>query len=283
MRLYVVDAFTSTPFSGNGAGVVLLSNETPGERIHNTKDSGSVLAPLADPTSPEACGVMQKIAAEVNLSETAFTWKMNSSHHAIRYFSPRIEIALCGHATLATAKVLWETEMVPRDEPIVFLTGEDRELHCDLDNGRVRMRFPPDVLDELTADEKRRLMEALALKESDVQAMHKGRLNSDYLVVVSGDAFDRLDQQVSMALIQEANELTGARGLIVATRATACDGEVDIKSRFFCPNAGIPEDPVTGSSFPTLAAYFVPVLHRRSFVGLQDHPRRKGHVRLLIG
>ncbi len=236
------------------------------------------MASLADPESPEARRLMQQVAAEVNLSETAFTWKLTGSHHAIRYFTPTVEIALCGHATLATAYILWETEMVPRDDPIVFLTGEGRELRCELEEGRVRMVFPRDELDELDAGEKRRLIEALALKESDIRAMHKGRLNADYLVVVSEDAFARLDQQLSMALIQEANEMTGARGLIVTTRAIAGDGGADIKSRFFCPNAGIPEDPVTGSSFPTLAAYYVPVLNKRSFVGVQDHPRRKGHV-----
>ena len=280
MRLYVVDAFTSTPFSGNGAGVMVCGvpkdPKDPKDRPGAARPS--VLAPLADPESQEARTVMQQVAAEVNLSETAFTWKLARSSYAIRYFTPTVEIALCGHATLATAKVLWETEMVPCDEPIVFRTGEGQNLRCDLDRGRVKMVFPCDKLEELECEEKRQLMEALSLTESDIRDIYKGRLNSDHLVVVSGDAFYRLDQQLNMALIQEVNEKMGVRGLIVTTRATASDGEADIKSRFFCPNAGIPEDPVTGSSFPTLAAYYVPVLNKRSFVGLQDHPRRKGNV-----
>ncbi len=277
MDLFVVDAFTSKPFSGNPAGVMICG----GTSAHDSRIGGvGVLAPLGkNPESPEARRIMQQVAAEVNLSETAFAWKLSPSVLAIRYFTPTVEIALCGHATLATAKVLWETETVPSDQHIVFRTGEGRELRCDLEDGRVKMLFPGDELDELGPEERRRLMETLGLAASDIQAMHMGRLNSDYLVVVSVDAFARLDQQLNMAKIQEVNEMTGARGLIVATRATADDGEADIKSRFFCPNAGIPEDPVTGSSFPTLAAYYVPVLNKRSFVGLQDHPRRKGIVR----
>jgi PhzF family phenazine biosynthesis protein len=278
-RYYVVDAFTTVPFEGNGAGVVVCGRQPHGRQ----KDS--VLAPLDSPGAPEAVRVMQQVAAEINLSETAFTWKLTGTVYEIRYFTPTVEIALCGHATLAAAKVLWETGVVPREETIHFRTGEGQELCCDLEGGRVCMVFPGDELDELEAgEEKARLMRALSLHQDDGVSLFKGRLNRDYLVVVPDACFSQLDARLDMREIQEVNEASGVRGVIVTTAAGEREkGQgIDIKSRFFSPNSGIPEDPVTGSSFPTLAAYYVPRLNKRHFVGLQDHPRRKGvvHVRI---
>lgn len=277
MRSYVVDAFTSHPFSGNGAGVMVCGGSADQLLAKN-----SILAPLLKPETAEARRVMQQVAAEINLSETAFTWKLSGACHAIRYFTPTVEIALCGHATLAAAKVLWETGKVARDVGVIFRTGEGQELRCDLEGDRIRMVFPRDELDELAGEERTRLMESLSLLERDLEAIYKGRLNSDYLVVVSHDVFNELDQHLRMQKIQDVNETYGARGVIVTARAEATDGAVDVKSRFFSPNSGIPEDPVTGSSFPTIAAFYVPLLNRAAFVGLQDHPRRKGKVYVTV-
>ena len=125
-----------------------------------------------------------------------------------------------------------------------------------------------------------RLLDAFSLTDGDedVHATCKGRLNADYLIFVTTDFFSRLDQKLNMQKIQEVNSRYGARGVIVTTKRGGDErgivDEWDIKSRFFCPNAGIPEDPVTGSSFPTLAAFY----KLPHFVGLQDHPRRRGFV-----
>jgi len=298
---YVVDAFTSVPFAGNAAGVMVCGGE-PGDtclrllggRSHPARLS--CLSPLARPAGssaetgdPSPLSLMQQVAAEVNLSETAFTWKAaGSAEYAIRYFTPTVEIALCGHATLAAAKVLWGTGAVPSSEAIVFRTGVGgQELRCAFKGGRIEMVFPGDQLDAVEGEEKAELLGAFGCG-GDFRALgaYKGRLNQDYLLAVPEEVFSRLDRCLNMQRIQEVNERYGVRGVIVTARAggrevadggvAVADGgvAVDIKSRFFSPNAGIPEDPVTGSSFPTLAAFY----KLSKFVGLQDHPRRKGIV-----
>ena len=181
MRCYVVDAFTSVPFAGNAAGVVQCNTDV---------SPSSHLASLANPEAnqAEALRCMQQVAAEINLSETAFTWKLPGGEHVIRYFTPTMEIALCGHATLATAKVLWETSTVPRDQTIVFRTGVDgQELRCDLHGERIRMVFPGDELDALD-DEERSLLDldrrALSRPDSLTRAAH--------LLVRQAPAFGRI-------------------------------------------------------------------------------------------
>ena len=270
---YVVDAFTSEPFAGNAAGVMVCGGGETGD---------TCLGPLARPDDPATLPIMQQVAAEVNLSETAFTWKAaGSAEYAIRYFTPTVEIALCGHATLAAAKVLWGSGAVPSSEAIVFRTGVGgQELRCALEGGRIKMVFPDDQLDAVEGEEKAELLSAFGWS-GDVLVLgaYKGRLNQGYLLAVPEEVFSRLDRCLNMQKIQEVNEKYGVRGVIVTARAggrEVADGgvAVDIKSRFFSPNAGIPEDPVTGSSFPTLAAFY----KMSKFVGLQDHPRRKGVV-----
>jgi PhzF family phenazine biosynthesis protein len=315
---HVVDAFTDVPFSGNPAGVVVLPDVADDRR-----DEGRLLSCLRNPSMRSSLAVeraMQKIAAEINVSETAFVWRYPDEpaaareepeeerdegagitttreardepravpvNYVIRYFTPAVEISLCGHATLAAAKVLWETEQVARDRKILFQAREER-LQCSLEvDGRISMVFPRDELEsiERCTEEHNALLEgALSMTPGECDAgvrAFKGRLNKDYLVVIPDHRlYSNLDAMVVMEEVKKVNDRYGMRGVIVSAPGDVKGGTFDFSTRFFAPNCGIPEDPVTGSSFPTLARYYSPLLNKKQLVGIQCHPRRQGFVRV---
>jgi PhzF family phenazine biosynthesis protein len=236
----IVDAFTDKPFAGNPAAVCLLSQ--PGE------DSW-----------------MQDVAREMNLSETAFVHPQGDGFR-LRWFTPAVEVDLCGHATLASAHVLWETEQLQADQPARFhtrsglLTASRRDDWIELD-------FPANPPEE--APPPPGLLEALAISPRYV-----GRSRFDYLVEVdSEDAVKKVRPDF------RALRSVATRGVIVTSRATSQG--YDFVSRFFAPAAGVDEDPVTGSAHCCLGPYWQMHLGKTYFVAHQAS-RRGGLLRVRV-
>jgi PhzF family phenazine biosynthesis protein len=231
--LVQVDAFTSEPFSGNPAAVCLL------------------------PTARDE-DWMQKVAAEMNLSETAFLVP-NGDGFDLRWFTPATEVALCGHATLASAHVLWERGAIAADAAARFhtksgvLTAERRDDWIELDFPAMRAEpaVPPDGL-----------LDALGVAE----ATFIGRSRFDYLVHVENEAIVRA-LRPDFARLRDIP----VRGTIVTSRATSYD--CDFVSRFFATGAGIDEDPVTGSAHCTLTPYWSALLGKTALTARQVSAR----------
>ena len=228
--LFHVDAFTDKPFSGNPAAVCVL----PGER-------------------PDAW--MQQVGAEMNLPETAFVLKQDDGFR-LRWFTPKVEVDLCGHATLASAHVLWEEGHAKSEEIIRFHT---RVLTASRKGVFIELDFP--LIPEDPAAEPPGLAEALGVKPRYVG---KGRF--DYLLEVDSEATLR-------SLTPNFRQLATLpiRGLIVTSRSSR--PEFDFVSRFFAPGAGIDEDPVTGSAHSCLGSYWRKKLNKESFVAYQASAR----------
>jgi PhzF family phenazine biosynthesis protein len=223
-----VDAFTLEPFAGNPAAVCVLPE-------------------------PRDAAWMQHVAREMNLAETAFVDRATDGFN-LRWFTPTVEIDLCGHATLACAHVLWETGQVAASEPIRFhtrsgiLTAVRRDDWIELD-------FP--VTPEQPVETPAGLIEALG-----VLPRYVGKSRFDFLVEVD-------DEEAVRGLRPDFHRLRTipARGIIVTSRSSmpGCD----FVSRFFAPASGIDEDPVTGSSHSCLAHFWSRRLHKDSFIARQ--------------
>ena len=232
LPLFQVDAFTDHPFSGNPAAVCLLNRE---------RDTDW----------------MQAVAAEMNLSETAFLLEQ-ADGYSLRWFTPTTEVDLCGHATLAAAHVLWEQRRLAPGAEARFHTrsGLLRATHS---NGIIELDFPATPAEP--APEPPGLLAALGLDKGDIY-----RSRFDYLVVVDDEALVRALQPDFPALGQ-----VEARGIIVSARSD--DPAYDFVSRFFAPAAGINEDPVTGSAHCTLAPWWAPRLCKQSMTAFQASSR----------
>lgn len=248
LTLIQVDAFTSKPFSGNPAAVCIL----PAAREERW---------------------MQQVAAEMNLSETAFLTRREDGFN-LRWFTPVTEVALCGHATLASAHALWETGQLSSHEQARFhtlsglLTAERQEDWIQLD-------FPATPAEPAAAPPG--LAEALGAKP-----VFAGKNKFDYLIEVENE------EQVR-ELKPDFRLLAGvpARGVIVTSRSQ--DSEYDFISRFFAPAAGIDEDPVTGSAHCCLGPFWGERLQKNDMLAYQAS-RRGGvmkvgvrHNRVLLG
>ncbi|SFP73329.1 phenazine biosynthesis protein PhzF family [Amycolatopsis arida] len=247
MRIRIVDAFTDRPFAGNQAGVCLLeAGEWPPERW------------------------MQQVAAELNLAETAFARpEPDGADWGIRWFTPAVEVDLCGHATLATAHVM-HTEGVARGA--VRFTCRSGSLMTDSrDDGTIVLDFPAARLSEAPVPDG--LAEALGVRPE--AALRTGDLG-DLLAVLPDEAAVRAVVPDSAAL-DALLRREGHRGLIVTAPGT----EHDFVSRFFAPPVGIPEDPVTGSAHTALAPYWAERLGRAELVGFQASTRT-GVVRVAV-
>ena len=203
----VVDAFTSEPFRGNPAAVCF-------------------------PDSHAGADWMQSVAAEMNLSETAFVVRDGDSWK-LRWFTPAVEVDLCGHATLAAAHALWETGRLPVDQPARFLTLRSGELVCRKTVDGIRMDFPsrPALAEEAP--------EAL-IAGRGLEPVWSGRSVDDWLCELPDDTTVRTLKPEFLRLAS-----LPVRGIIVTARSA--DPAFDFVSRFFAPACGIDEDPVTGS------------------------------------
>jgi PhzF family phenazine biosynthesis protein len=227
-----VDAFTDTLFSGNPAVVCILDQPAPDHW-------------------------MQQVAREMNLSETAFLYRHNDGFN-LRWFTPALEVDLCGHATLASAHVLWEAGRLEPNQAARFHTRSGL-LTATCQEGWIELNFPAQPPEPITPPDEL----ALAL---GVVPRSVGTTPRDYIVEVDGeDAVRALQPDLAML----------ARLPLLGTVVTSLSGspEYDFVSRMFAPRAGIPEDPVTGSSHCALGPFWASRLHKDRLVAFQASAR----------
>lgn len=238
LPIVTVDAFADAPFTGNPAAVCVLER-WPG-------------APL-----------LARIAAEMNLSETAFVVPRPGGEFDLRWLTPAVEVDLCGHATLASAHHLWESGLVASAQPISFHTRSGL-LTARRAGERVELDFPatPAVAEVAPAG----LAAALGVRA--VRSAQKSPF--DWLVELESEAAVRAVRPDFAAV-----RAIPARGVIVTARADA--PELDFVSRFFGPAAGVDEDPVTGSAHCALAPFWGAALDKRVLSAYQASARG-GHV-----
>ncbi len=234
MELYQVDAFCKDLFSGNPAGVCLM-DEWPKDEL------------------------MQNIAFENGIAETAFCVKENDHYH-IRWFTPIIEVDLCGHATLATAHVLFEYKDYS-NETILF-SSRSGELRVTKNKELLTLDFPADNWNRIELREEMHLW----FSAKPIEAY---RTKTDYLLIFSSES----DIANIVADFHLLGQLKEVRGIIVSAKGDT----VDFVSRFFAPQSGIPEDMVTGSAHTSLTPYWSQKLDKNELVALQLSSR-KGYL-----
>jgi PhzF family phenazine biosynthesis protein len=227
-----VDAFTDQPFKGNPAAVCLLAE-------------------------PRDDSWMQLVAREMNLSETAFLLRRDDGF-GLRWFTPTVEVDLCGHATLASAHVLWEEGHVPSGQIARFHTRSG-VLTAEKKGAWIEMNFPA------TPAEPTARLEALELALG-VRSKYTGRSRFDYLVEVENEEAVRAMKPDFPTLRQ-----LKIRGVMVTSRASSTG--FDFISRFFAPGSGIDEDPVTGSAHCCLGPFWKERLGRDGLIGYQASAR----------
>lgn len=225
MKYYIVDAFTDAVFGGNPAGVCL-------------------------PEGPLDAGLMQRIASENNLPETAFVVRRDG-YYDLRWFTPETEIDLCGHATLASAFVL--TNFVDKSLQTVHFETLSGTLTVTRENDRYLMDFPGRA--PVPCPKPALLEEALGVRVTETYQ------SRDLMAVIgTEDAVRNLSPDFALL-----GRLEGVFGVIVTARGGSCD----FVSRFFAPNAGIPEDPATGSSHCTLIPFWAGRLGKTALLARQ--------------
>jgi PhzF family phenazine biosynthesis protein len=243
--LFIVDAFASRPFTGNPAAVCLLEE---------TRDDAW----------------MQHVAAEMNLSETAFVTP-DKGQLRLRWMTPKVEVDLCGHATLATAHVLKELAQFNRlpewirphwASGICQFASRSGVLTVECGQDRITLDFPATTVEP--REVPKGCLEALGVDPDDL--LFCGRSRFDYLLQVRSASLVRKLTPDFAALMP-----LPVRGLIVTALGDSCDH--DVISRFFAPAAGVPEDPVTGSAHCALAPFWVPHFGRSTLFGFQASSR----------
>jgi PhzF family phenazine biosynthesis protein len=235
-KIYQVDAFTQTLFGGNPAAVVPLKKWLPTD-------------------------IMQKLGNENNLAETVFFVPTNDgkSDFHIRWFTPSIEVNLCGHATLATAHVLFQH--LKFDKPQIRFDSRSGILTVKRNaDGSYTLDFPADILRGANEDEKAVVEQVLKQKPLEV---YRGK--DDFMAILPSET-DILNLNPNFPPLKNLD----ARGLI----ATAKGGSVDFVSRCFFPEAGIEEDPVTGSAHTTMTPYWAEKLGKTDLKAQQLSQRR---------
>lgn len=227
-----IDAFTDRPFAGNPAAVCLLEDAREAEW-------------------------MQAVAAEMNLSETAFVRPVREGFE-LRWFTPTVEVELCGHATLASAHALWGEGVVARNEPIRFHT-KSGELICTQRDDLIELDFPTTPVSP--ADSSEELCLALGVTPSYV-----GESKYDKLVLVESE-------QSLRSLRPDFSRLREMPVRGVAVTSASDDLRFDFVSRFFAPAAGVDEDPVTGSAHCCLGPFWSERLGKTDMTAFQASAR----------
>lgn len=231
MRLLHIDAFTDRPFKGNPAAVCLLDRE---------RDAAW----------------MQSIGAEMNLAETAFLVPRDDGW-SLRWFTPTVEVDLCGHATLASAHALWSESILDPADVARFHTRSGL-LTASLDGDLIELNFPATL--ETKSDPPAGLLESLGVPKPK----YVGKNKFDYLVELESEAAVRAVDPDHAGLRK-----IPVRGVIVTSRSS----NYDFVSRFFAPGSGIDEDPVTGSAHCCLTPYWAAKLGKQEMVAYQASPR----------
>ena len=226
-KIYQIDAFASGPFKGNPAAVCVMDSWLPDE-------------------------IMQSIAEENNLAETAFT-VLENGKYTLRWFTPETEVDLCGHATLATAHVLFNY-YAHNNNTIRFYSPRSGELTVTSEgDGLISLNFPTDEIEKVTTENA--INEAIGQTPLET---YKGK--TDYMLIY-GSQKEIEGLNPNFTLLDKVN----CRGVIV----TAPGDEVDFVSRFFAPKCGIPEDPVTGSAHTTMTPYWSKALGKTNLSAKQ--------------
>ena len=202
---------------------------------------------------------MQKVAREMNLSETAFLIKQVNGYN-LRWFTPTTEVDLCGHATLASAHILWEQNYLSKNEEARFYTKSGLLTARNMSNGWIELNFPsePDYETTIPID----LFESLG-----VQSKYVGKNRFDYIIELNSEGEVRNLNPDFNALCK-----ISCRGVIVTSKS-ATSKEYDFVSRFFAPGVGINEDPVTGSAHCCLAPYWTKKLGKNQLIARQVSER----------
>lgn len=237
IQTYIVDSFTDVPFKGNPAGVCLLDNTLSENE-------------------------MQSIATELGLSETAFVIKESKGKYSIRYFSPKMEIPLCGHATLASAKVILDQSLEISE--IQFTTIEDVVLSVRKVGEVLEMRFP--VYETQPLQVPRAMLDALGIDQI-VNSEFSKDTNIILIQIEDSIALRNLHPD----FVQLENSYDNIDG--VAITALSKDADYDFESRFFWPWCGTNEDPVTGATHTFLSLYWSKMLGKRKMRALQCSER----------
>jgi PhzF family phenazine biosynthesis protein len=240
LRIFQVDAFTDKAFAGNPAAVCIL-------------------------TEPRDDAWMQDLAREMNLSETAFLSRQEDGFN-LRWFTPALEVALCGHATLASAHILWEIGLVSPEEPARFHTLSGL-LTAERKGDWIELNFPATPDQPATAPP--RLEQALGLTPK-----YTGKSKFDYLFEVETEDYVR-NLKPDFTLLKTIQ----VRGVMVTSRAASSG--YDFVSRFFAPGSGIDEDPVTGSAHCCLGPFWSQRLGKDELIAYQAS-RRGGTVRVRV-
>jgi PhzF family phenazine biosynthesis protein len=241
MKVWIVDAFASKPYTGNPAGVMIVP-EFPDD---------------------EVCA---KIAAEINLSETAFVKPLDEGTFHIRWFTPTVEVKLCGHATLAAAHILFQERLV--SSGTVMLASLSGPLMVAKEGDGLILDFPLQETGPHLPTEA--FMEQLDLDQPVVA-----------VVQAYDDVILELPTAVSVRqLILDPKDVAkiDCRGLIITAKGEA---PYDFISRFFAPRVGVEEDPVTGSAHCKLAHYWQQKLQKDSFIAYQAS-RRGGELHIQV-
>jgi PhzF family phenazine biosynthesis protein len=230
--LYQIDAFTDEPFKGNPAAVCLVERQTK-------------------------VTWMKAVAREMNLSETAFVSPARGGWH-LRWFTPKQEVDLCGHATLASAKVLFERDPALKDKPILFKTRSG-DLFARWVDGEVELDFPVMRFQQISYESN--VDRALGFHPRDA--------------VCSGTyyLFEAEDEEIIYKTNPDVLAIEKLPMPEVIITARSKDPETDFISRFFAPRLGIPEDPVTGSAHCLLAPFWAEKLKKKTFTAYQASQR----------
>ncbi len=235
LTIYQVDAFTDKPFAGNPAAICILPQ--PGDAQW-----------------------MQSVATEMNLSETAFLYKQEDGF-SLRWFTPAVEVDLCGHATLASAHILWEIGHLQANQQARFFTRSGL-LTAERKGDWIEMDFPAKLAEQTDAPPN--LLQALGISAQQIQYIGKNVF--DYLLEVASEDIVR-SLQPDFTLLSTVQ----ARGVMITSRASTPG--YDFVSRFFAPQVGVNEDPVTGSAHSCLTPYWSQMLGKQEMVAFQASPR----------
>lgn len=235
---YIINSFTDEAFKGNPAGVCILENDLEEKQ-------------------------MQAIAKELALSETAFVKKTeNQSNYTIRYFSPKMEIPLCGHATLAASKVLFVNDKNLKS--IQFITHEKIELAIEKVGEFIQMEFP--IYQTKPATVPKELLNALGIQSVD-NVVYNEETNILVLEIASCDVLQKLKPDF-VALYNSHKTING-----VLVTSLSNKKEYDFESRYFWPWSGTNEDPVTGGTHTFLTKYWADKLHKTKMNSYQCSER----------
>ena len=233
MNLFQVDAFTNEIFKGNPAGVCILSDNL------NINDV-----------------LLQNIAMEMNVSETAFLVKFNGEYN-LRWFTPETEVEFCGHATLSSAHILWETGLEKIEDEITFKTKSGK-LFANKRNDKIELNFPSIEVTEIHDNEK--INAAFGIKPKFI-----GTDNKRYLLEI-----DNYKELIGIKPDYNLLKEIGRTAFMVTCKS---DTKYDFYSRFFAPSVGINEDPVTGSAHSYLTPYWAKKLNKKILNAYQASSR----------